>query len=50
MHGYGMGPGSEWSMENWPLLPGELIRVMVELAGRSVSAIRGIRRNRLSKD
>ncbi|KAH0862629.1 hypothetical protein HID58_079840, partial [Brassica napus] len=35
MHGYGMGPGSEWSMENWPRLPGELIRVMVELAGRS---------------
>ncbi|KAF2597357.1 hypothetical protein F2Q68_00011235 [Brassica cretica] len=33
MHGYGMGPGSEWSTENWPRLPGELIRATVELAG-----------------
>ncbi|KAF3548649.1 hypothetical protein DY000_02006788 [Brassica cretica] len=33
MHGYGMGPGSEWSTENWPSSPGELIRAMVELAG-----------------
>ncbi|KAH0862225.1 hypothetical protein HID58_079436 [Brassica napus] len=33
MHGYGMGPGSEWSTENWPRSPGELIRAMVELAG-----------------
>ncbi|KAF2539622.1 hypothetical protein F2Q68_00022020 [Brassica cretica] len=28
--------------------PDELAHVMVELAGRSVSAIRGVRRNRLS--
>ncbi|KAH0879085.1 hypothetical protein HID58_066479 [Brassica napus] len=33
MHGYGMGPGSEWSTENWPHSPGELIRATVELAG-----------------
>ncbi|KAH0867589.1 hypothetical protein HID58_074611, partial [Brassica napus] len=33
MHGYGMGPGSEWSAENWPHSPGELIRAMAELAG-----------------
>ncbi|KAF3530299.1 hypothetical protein DY000_02040215 [Brassica cretica] len=33
MHGYGMGPGSEWSMENWPCSPGELIRGTIELAG-----------------
>ncbi|KAF3549587.1 hypothetical protein DY000_02008040 [Brassica cretica] len=26
MHGYGMGPGSEWSTENWPRSPGEPIR------------------------
>ncbi|KAF2597353.1 hypothetical protein F2Q68_00011231 [Brassica cretica] len=32
MHGYGMGPGSEWSTENWPRSPGELIRATVELA------------------
>ncbi|WZZ51382.1 hypothetical protein YC2023_051489 [Brassica napus] len=32
MHGYGMGPGSEWSMENWPCSPGELIRGTIELA------------------
>ncbi|KAF3565530.1 hypothetical protein DY000_02014374 [Brassica cretica] len=46
MHGYGMGPGSEWSMENWPrspasrpatrsCSPGELARVTAELAGES---------------
>ncbi|KAF3562567.1 hypothetical protein DY000_02015633 [Brassica cretica] len=33
MHGYGMGPGSEWSTDNWPRWPGELIRTTVELAG-----------------
>ncbi|KAH0883342.1 hypothetical protein HID58_059438 [Brassica napus] len=33
MHGYGMGTGSEWSMENWPRSPGELIRGTIELAG-----------------
>ena len=33
MHGYGMGPGSEWSTENWPRSPGELIRSTIELAG-----------------
>ncbi|KAF3562005.1 hypothetical protein DY000_02016104 [Brassica cretica] len=33
MHGYGMGPGSEWSTENWPRSPGELICATVELAG-----------------
>ncbi|KAH0902896.1 hypothetical protein HID58_042399 [Brassica napus] len=33
MHGYGMGPGSEWSTENWPRSLGELIRATVELAG-----------------
>ncbi|KAH0867083.1 hypothetical protein HID58_074105 [Brassica napus] len=52
MHGYGMGPGSEWSTENWPRSPdeliratavlpvdspGELTRVAVELAGRAGS-------------
>ncbi|KAF3539488.1 hypothetical protein F2Q69_00022384 [Brassica cretica] len=38
MHGYGMGPGSEWSMENWPSSRGELIRarIMAELAGESI--------------
>ncbi|KAF3610980.1 hypothetical protein DY000_02048185 [Brassica cretica] len=35
MHGYGMGPGSEWSTENWPRSPGELARVAAELAGES---------------
>ncbi|KAF3556346.1 hypothetical protein F2Q69_00012927 [Brassica cretica] len=33
MHGYGMGPGSEWSTENWPRSQGELIRATAELAG-----------------
>ncbi|KAH0859663.1 hypothetical protein HID58_087924 [Brassica napus] len=33
MHGYGMGPGSEWSTENWPCSPGDLIRATVDLAG-----------------
>ncbi|KAH0893175.1 hypothetical protein HID58_055604 [Brassica napus] len=33
MHGYEMGPGSEWSTENWPRSPGELIRATVKLAG-----------------
>ncbi|KAF3501631.1 hypothetical protein F2Q69_00043104 [Brassica cretica] len=33
MHGYGMGPGSEWSTENWPLSLGEPIRGTIELAG-----------------
>ncbi|KAF3524168.1 hypothetical protein F2Q69_00046339 [Brassica cretica] len=32
MHRYGMGPGSEWSMENWLRSPGELIRGTIELA------------------
>uniref|UniRef100_A0A0D3AMM8 AAA+ ATPase domain-containing protein n=1 Tax=Brassica oleracea var. oleracea TaxID=109376 RepID=A0A0D3AMM8_BRAOL len=35
MHGYGMGPGSEWSTENWLRSPGELARVTAELAGKS---------------
>ncbi|KAH0858942.1 LOW QUALITY PROTEIN: hypothetical protein HID58_087203 [Brassica napus] len=33
MHGYGMALGSEWSSENWPCSPGELIHATVELAG-----------------
>ncbi|KAH0903393.1 hypothetical protein HID58_042896 [Brassica napus] len=33
MHGYWMGPGSEWSTENWPRSPGELIRGTIELTG-----------------
>ncbi|KAH0902952.1 hypothetical protein HID58_042455 [Brassica napus] len=33
MHGYGMEPGSEWSTENWPRSPGELIRAKADLAG-----------------
>ncbi|KAF3576930.1 hypothetical protein DY000_02033038 [Brassica cretica] len=33
MHGYGMGPGLKWSMENWPRSPGEPIRCTIELAG-----------------
>ncbi|KAF3502658.1 hypothetical protein F2Q69_00044659 [Brassica cretica] len=33
MHGYGMGPGSEWSTENWPRSPGEPICGTIELAG-----------------
>ncbi|KAF3593506.1 hypothetical protein DY000_02021806 [Brassica cretica] len=33
MHGYGMGLVSEWSTENWPCSPGELIRATIELAG-----------------
>ncbi|KAF2578429.1 hypothetical protein F2Q68_00004918 [Brassica cretica] len=36
MHGYGMGPGSEWSTKNWPCSPGELIRATVELAGEPI--------------
>ncbi|KAF3516527.1 hypothetical protein DY000_02061898 [Brassica cretica] len=32
MHGYGMGPGSEWSTENWPRSPDELISATIELA------------------
>ncbi|KAH0854616.1 hypothetical protein HID58_057846 [Brassica napus] len=35
MHGYEMGPGSEWSAEYWPRSPGELTRVAAELAGES---------------
>ncbi|KAF3606646.1 hypothetical protein DY000_02046612 [Brassica cretica] len=35
MHAYGMGPGSKWSMENWPCSPGELIRGTIELARRA---------------
>jgi len=34
MHGYGMGPGSEWSTENWPRSPGEPIRGTIERADR----------------
>ncbi|KAH0867708.1 hypothetical protein HID58_074730, partial [Brassica napus] len=34
MHGYGMGPGSEWSTENWPRSPGEPIRGTIEQANR----------------
>ncbi|KAH0858987.1 hypothetical protein HID58_087248 [Brassica napus] len=34
MHGYGMGPGSEWSTENWPRSPGEQIRGTIERADR----------------
>ncbi|KAH0862101.1 hypothetical protein HID58_079312 [Brassica napus] len=34
MHVYGMGPGSEWSTENWPRSPGEPIRGTIELAGK----------------
>ncbi|KAF3559977.1 hypothetical protein F2Q69_00015491 [Brassica cretica] len=30
MHGYGMGLGSEWSTENWPRSPSELIRTMTQ--------------------
>ncbi|KAH0858985.1 hypothetical protein HID58_087246 [Brassica napus] len=33
MHGYRMRPGSEWSTENWPHSPGELIHATVEHAG-----------------
>ncbi|KAF3487021.1 hypothetical protein F2Q69_00053737 [Brassica cretica] len=33
MHGYGMGPGSEWSTENWPRSPGEPICGTIELGG-----------------
>ncbi|KAH0858151.1 hypothetical protein HID58_086412 [Brassica napus] len=33
MHGYGMGPGSKWSTENWPHSPGEPIRGTIELSG-----------------
>ncbi|KAH0880091.1 hypothetical protein HID58_067485 [Brassica napus] len=32
MHGYGMGPGLEWSTENWPRSPGEPIRGTIERA------------------
>ncbi|KAH0863143.1 hypothetical protein HID58_080354, partial [Brassica napus] len=32
MHGYGMGPGLEWSTENWPGSPGEPIRGTIERA------------------
>ncbi|KAH0879420.1 hypothetical protein HID58_066814, partial [Brassica napus] len=34
MHGYGMGPGSEWSTENWPRSPGEPIRGTIGQADR----------------
>ncbi|KAF2583280.1 hypothetical protein F2Q68_00002847 [Brassica cretica] len=34
MHGYGMGPGSEWSTENWPRSPGKPIRGTIERADR----------------
>ncbi|KAH0879217.1 hypothetical protein HID58_066611, partial [Brassica napus] len=34
MHGYGMGPGSEWSTENWQRSPGEPIRGTIERADR----------------
>ncbi|KAH0879206.1 hypothetical protein HID58_066600, partial [Brassica napus] len=33
MHGYGMAAGLEWSTENWPRSPGELIRATIELTG-----------------
>ncbi|KAH0880033.1 hypothetical protein HID58_067427 [Brassica napus] len=32
MHGYGMRPGLEWSMENWPRSSSESIRGTIELA------------------
>ncbi|KAH0926459.1 hypothetical protein HID58_018715 [Brassica napus] len=35
MHGYGMGPGSEWSTENWLCSPGKLARVTAEFAAES---------------
>ncbi|KAF3526335.1 hypothetical protein F2Q69_00047852 [Brassica cretica] len=35
MHGYGMGPGSEWSMENWPRSPDEPTSNTVVLVGRA---------------
>ncbi|KAF3563323.1 hypothetical protein DY000_02015957 [Brassica cretica] len=35
MHGYGMGPGLEWSTENWPRLPGEPTGNTVVLPGRA---------------
>ena len=38
MHGYGMGPGSEWSTENWPRSPGEPIRGTIELASELARA------------
>ncbi|KAH0859551.1 hypothetical protein HID58_087812 [Brassica napus] len=34
MHGYGMGPGPEWSTKNWPRSPGEPIRGTIERADR----------------
>ncbi|KAF3565753.1 hypothetical protein DY000_02015855 [Brassica cretica] len=34
MHGYRMGSGSEWYMENWPRSPGEPIRGTIERADR----------------
>ena len=37
MHGYWMGPGLEWSTENWLRSLGELIRATVELAGEPTS-------------
>ncbi|KAH0873042.1 hypothetical protein HID58_070404 [Brassica napus] len=33
MHGYGMGPGLEWSMENWLRSLGEPIHGTIELTG-----------------
>ncbi|KAF2551823.1 hypothetical protein F2Q68_00035408 [Brassica cretica] len=44
IHGYGMGPGSEWSTENWPRSPGEMIRATVLLAGRAGSCHRRVDR------
>ncbi|KAH0862286.1 hypothetical protein HID58_079497 [Brassica napus] len=40
MHGYGIGPGLEWSTENWPRSPGEPIRGTIELADRQHSRAR----------
>ncbi|KAH0872038.1 hypothetical protein HID58_069400 [Brassica napus] len=48
MHGYGMGPGSEWSTENWPRSPGEPICGTIERAdqqhGRARRASRPVSR------
>ncbi|KAH0879398.1 hypothetical protein HID58_066792 [Brassica napus] len=34
MHGYGMGPGTKWSTENWSRSPGEPIHGTIEQADR----------------
>ncbi|KAG2246155.1 hypothetical protein Bca52824_085783 [Brassica carinata] len=48
MHGYGMGPSSEWSMENWPRSPGDPIHGGNRASPRAERNVAGVSRGRYS--